>query len=81
MTTLDRKILDALRKFHHLERPELTRLIPSLPRGMEGHYILRDLEVNELIKSRLPTRDSTRTYELLEKGREALSNMAGWPVA
>ncbi len=82
MTTLDRDILDALRRLHHLDRPELAREVPALPRGMPGHYVLKELEDNGLIKSRLPTRDVVaRVYQLEEPGRKALEEMAGWPVA
>jgi len=80
MTILDKFILDALLHHGHLDRNELTRLGTTrlgasviLPRGMPGHYSLRDLEEKGLIKGRLKNRNvPARIYQLEEKGRVAL---------
>ncbi len=82
-TTLDQEIIIALLNHGHLDRTELTRILPHLPRGMPGHYILKDLEDNGFIKGRLPTRDTPlRIYQLEEKGRKAYRReLAGWPAA
>ncbi len=89
MTILDKFILDALLNHGHLDRNELTRLGTTrlgasvdLPRGMPGHYILKDLEDRGLIKGRLSTRDQpTRLYQIEEAGRSHLKEMADWPAA
>lgn len=79
MTTIDQSILDALMSHGHLDRPELTRAVPSLPRGMPGHYILKELEDSGLIKSQLSTRDQpSRLYQIEEKGKGALEEMKSW---
>ncbi len=86
-TTLDLSILQALSSYESLDRTELTRIVRLgtsylLPRGMPGHYILKDLEDRGLIKGRLSTRDQpTRLYQIEEAGRSHLKEMADWPAA
>lgn len=73
MTTLDQSILEALMSHGHLDRPELARAVPLLPRGMPGHYILKELEDHGLIKSRLPNRNvPARIYQIEEPGKKVL---------
>ncbi len=88
MTDEEIGILNELFRHGHLDRSELTRLIPSLPRGMPGHYVLKGLEDQGLIKSRLPTRDTAaRVYQIEEKGKEvweearAFGCFDHWPTA
>ncbi len=79
MTTLDRFILEALMRFGHLDRSELAREVPKLPKGMPGHYILKKLEDSGLIKSRLPNRNvPARVYQIEEPGKKQLEQLAGW---